>query len=211
MQKGFAPLFLIGVALIGVVSVYLYLFNKPTTTNIKSPIQKSDSLKTYTSNSFNFQFQYSKDLTVKDDSEQEFFKRAGGDFRKNFKGYVTYEPGKIIGAVVASDKTDSFDTNPFTIWVFDNPDNLNIDSWYDQYWYYPFVWGDFTYNGKFKTSPQNIATVSGQLIKSGVVDYQPGKPKFIYINYKGRMYLLRVINQEGNMGDQILQSFKLLD
>ncbi len=151
-----------------------------------------------------FQFKYAKDLLVKQDSEEEYNKRGNGDFRKNFRGYVQYDPGKFIGSVVVLDKTNNYDTNPFTVWVFDNPNDLSIDAWYKNYWYYPFVWGDFTYTGKFELAPKTDATISGQLGKSGIIDYQPGKPKFIYFSKDKKMYLFRIIGQSG---EKILQSF----
>jgi len=125
-------------------------------------------------------------------------------FRKNFKGYVTYEPGKVLGIVAVLDKANSYDTNPFTLWVFDNPNDLSIDEWYKNYWYYPFVWGDFTYKGKFELAPNTEATISGQMARSGVIDYQPGKPKFVYLSKDKKMYLFRIIGEDGN---KILSSF----
>ena len=101
----------------------------------------------------------------------------------------------------------NYETNPLTIWVFENPDDLNIDGWYKKYWYYPFVWGDYTSKGKIELAPKTEATISGQLSKSGTIDYQPGKPKFIYLTKEQKMYLFRVI---GEKGDKILQNFKLL-
>ena len=110
-----------------------------------------------------------------------------------------------MGAAVVLGKDGNFDTNPLTVWVFDNPQDLSIDAWYKNYWYYPFVWGDFTYTGKFELAPKKEATISGQIAKSGVIDYQPGKPKFVYLSRDKKMYLFRII---GESGDKILQSFK---
>ena len=103
------------------------------------------------------------------------------------------------------DKSNSYDLNPLSVWIFDNPQDLSVDAWYKNYWYYPFVWGDFTYTGKFTLAPKEEATVSGQMAKSGIIDYQLGKPKFIYLSKDKQMYLFRII---GENGDKILQSFK---
>lgn len=162
---------------------------------------------TYTNQQLGFEFKHPSELSVKEDSEEEFNKRGNGDFRKNFKGYVQYEPGKLLGAVVVLDKDGNFDTNPFTVWVFDNSDDLSIDEWYKSYWYYPFVWGDFTYIGKTVLAPKDEATVSGKVGKSGIIDYSAGKPKFVYLSLDKKMYLFRII---GNSGEQILASLKLL-
>lgn len=170
--------------------------NKPTVKKEYSTFQK-----------LGFSFQYPEDLVVKEDSEEEFNKRGNGDFRKNFKGYVGYEVGKFLGAVVVLDKSNSYETNPFTIWVFNNDNNLTIDTWYKNYWYYPFVWGDFTQIGKVELAPKDEATISGYIGKSGVIDYQEGKPKFIYLSKDKKMYLFRII---GEIGDKVLSSFKFL-
>ena len=211
MQKGFAQLLLIIVGLAAVVFGGIYYYQSLKGNN-PLPVYKLtppliSQFKDY-SNPLGFQFQYHKDLVVKEDTEEEFNVRGGGDFRKNFKGYVQYEPGKFLGGVVVLDKTSSYDTNPFTLWVFDNPQDLSIDDWYKNYWYYPFVWGDFTYTGKFELAPKTEATISGQMAKSGIIDYQPGKPKFVYLSKNKKMYLFRIIGEEG---DKILSTFKYLN
>ncbi len=208
MDKGFAQPLIILLLAAGLIvgGIYLYQSTKSQllqTPKLSSPNQSE--FKDY-SNPLGFQMKIAKGLTVKEDSEEEFNKRGNGDFRKNFKGYVVYEPGKFLGAVVVLDKTNNYDTNPFTIWVFDNPKDLSIDEWYKNYWYYPFVWGDFTYKGKFTLAPKTEATISGQPAKSGVIDYQPGKPKFVYLAKDKKMYLFRVIEDSG---EKILQGFKL--
>ncbi len=158
-----------------------------------------------------FSLSYKKDLTVKEDSEEEYNKRGNGDFRKNFKGYVGYEPPAFLGAAAVLGKDNNFDNNPFTIWVFDNPNNLTVDGWFDKYWYYPFVWGVFDYTSKGHIALDKEATVSGEMAKSKVVVYQPGQPKFIYVAKEGKMYLFRIIDDSKNTGDQILSTFKFLN
>ncbi len=208
MQKGSAQLLLIFIFVIIIFGgVYFYqstikesYLQNPNFTTSKQPESNG-----YLNSDFGFGFKYSKDLILKVDSEEEFNKRGNGDFRKNFKGYVGYEPGKFIGAVAILDKTNSFETNPFTVWVFENQYNLTVDSWFNKYWYYPFIWGVFDYTSKGHIALDQEATISGQLAKSKVVSYQPGQPKFIYVAKDKKMYLLRVI---GNTGNIILSSFK---
>ena len=163
-----------------------------------STVAKQPEFNDYSNSGFGFAFNYDKNFSVKDDSEEEFNKRGNGDFRKNFKGYVGYEPAEVLGAAVVLDKNEEYDLNPFSVWVFDNPDDLTIDKWYGNYWYYPFVWGDFTQKGKIELAPMSDATVSGQIGKSGVIDYQPGKPKFVYLAQDKKMYLFRIIGTEGD-------------
>ncbi len=207
MQKGSVlPFIIFTIVLLGIAG-FLYISKQSTKSFIK-PVAIINSSKNYINNTLGFQFQYSgQDLTIKEDTEELFNKRGNGDFRKNFKGYVQYDPGKFIGAVVVLDKNNSFDTNPLTLWVFDNPKGLTIDEWYKNYWYFPFVWGDFTYQGKTVLAPKTEATISGQMAKSGIIDYQPGKPKFIYLSKDKKMYLFRIIGQSG---DKILSTLKFI-
>ncbi len=207
-QVGHTQLLIIFLALVIIIGgIYLYpkingqkQVSSPTYNSFKMVEEKG-----YSNPSLGFAFKYPNDSFVKEDSEEEFNKRGNGDFRKNFRGYVAYEPGKLLGAVVVLDNKGLYDTNPFTLWVFDNPSDLTIDNWYKNYWYYPFVWGDFTSKGKVELAPKEESTISGQMAKSGMIDYQPGKPKFIYTSKDKRMYLFRIV---GENGDKILSSFK---
>ncbi len=207
MQKGSALIPILLAGLLIILGGFIFYSRGSDSKNPISPVALKNKISLYTSQQFLFKFEYGSDFFVKEDSEEEFNKRGNGDYRKNFKGYVGYEPGKFLGAVVVLDSTKSYDKTPLTVWVFDNSDNLTIEKWYAQYWFYPFVWGDFTYTGKVKLAPKDEATISGQMAKSGIVDYQPGKPKFIYLSKDKKMYLFRIIGQEG---DQILSSFKFL-
>ncbi len=216
MQKGSAWVLIpiIGVLVIVSFGVYYYTNQPKIPPGEKTfPLSKvENNFEIYSNSQLGFEFKYlTKGLQVKEDSEEEFNKRGNGDFRKNFRGYVGYEPGKFLGAVSVLEGSINFDTNPFTIWVFENPQALSIDAWYKNYWYYPFVWGDYTYKGKFTLAPKDEATISGQLAKSGIIDYQPGKPKFIYLAKNERMYLVRIIEESAKEAEQILTSFRLLD
>lgn len=230
-QKGSAALFLL-VGLVITVSIGIFSFRL-----LKSPVSLAPQVSqppvrtsapdsqilTYVNQALGFEFEYPKEFSVKEDSEEQFNQRAAGsasksvngDFRKNFKGYVGYEPGKFIGAVVVldersspSDKTSSFNNSPFTVWVFDNQDDLIVDSWFDNYWYYPFLWGVFDNISKGHIALDKEATISGRIVKYKIVTYQPGSPKFMYIAKDGKMYLFRVI---GETGEKILSSFKFIN
>ncbi len=212
MQKGSIQLLLIIFVIFVVLAggVFLYQAN---TKNDSLPIPQITSVKEpefndYSNKNLGFSFRVPKDLTVKEDSEEEFNKRGNGNFRKNFKGYVGYEPGKPAGTAAVMNKTDSFDNNPLTVWVFENSNNLTIDKWFDTYWYYPFVWGVFDWTSKSHIAPDTEATISGQPAKSKIVTYQPGKPKFVYVAKDKKMYLFRMI---GESGDKVLSSFKFLN
>lgn len=228
MQKGFAHIFaLVGVLILILVAGEVFYFSKvkvaqtvqtavntPVVSNQndlfqipKISIAQQPQFSEYTNKDFGIAFSYAKELNVKADSEEEYNKRGNGDFRKNFTGYVGYEPRIVLGAVAVLDKNGQYDTNPFSVWIFDNPDNLTIDGWFNKYWYYPFVWGVFDWTSKGHIALDSEATISGQTAKYKVVSYQPGKPKFIYVANNGNMYLLRIID---SAGEQILSTFKFL-
>lgn len=214
MQRGSAQLFLI-IALVLILVVgggYFYLNSKGKTPSpilkiIPKEITQSEN---FTNQTLGFGFTYPKDLTIKVDSEEEFNKRGNGNFRKNFTGYVGYEPPPFIGAAVVLDETSSYDNNPFTVWVFDNNNNLTIEQWFDDYWYYPFIWGVFDYTSKGHIAPEKEASISGGIAKSKIVSYQPGQPKYIYLAKDNKMYLFRVVDDANNIGGQILSSFKFI-
>jgi hypothetical protein len=215
-QKGFAQALIFIPLLLFFIAGGIYFYTKTKINTSQKPLEtkiinkeivkpsaKVSDSKEYTNKDLGFSFQYPNELNIKDDSEEEFNKRGNGDFRKNFTGYIQYEPGKFLGGVLVLDKDENFDINPLTIWVFDNPNNLSIDEWYKNYWYYPFVWGDFTYKGKIELAPKQESTISGKLAKSGIIDYQPGKPTFTYLSSNNKIYLLRII---GTSGEKILDS-----
>ncbi len=171
-------------------------------------VAKQPEFNSYSNSRVGFKFSYDLNLSVKADSEEEFNRRGNGDFRKNFTGYVGYEPGKFLEAVAILAQNSDFDKNPLSIWIFDNPNNLTAEGWFDKYWYYPFVWGVFDRISKGHITLDKEATISGQIAKYKIVTYQPGSPKFMYIAKDGKMYLFRVI---GSVGDQTLTTFRFLD
>ncbi len=212
MQRGSAQLLLLLlVVLLFGVGVYFYKASKETpvvqnNTDKQSLKDKSfNNYANYSNKDLGFQLQYAKDLVVREDTEEEFNKRGNGDFRKNFNGYVGYEPAQVAGAVVVLGKDVQYGTNAFSVWVFNNDNNLAIQQWFDKYWYYPFVWGVFDYASKSHIALDTEATVSGQLAGSKVISYQPGSPKFVYVSKNNKMYLFRII---GGTGDKILSTFK---
>lgn len=214
VQKGFTGILIliVGVLIIATLGIYIFSTSKTSPINeVKTVTTPEETVKTYTNDVLGFSFKHDKDLSVIEDSEEEFNKRSAGatsksptgDYRKNFSSYVGYSPEKFLGAVVVLEKQD-FDKSPLFIWVFENPNNLSPENWYKRYWYYPFIWGDFTTRAN-EAAPTKDATISGQLAKYSIVDYQPNSPKFIYLSKKEKMFLFRII---GEKGEQLLNTFK---
>ncbi len=210
MQKGTAALFLLIAGLLVMVGIFGIFYFKSPKQSVPPLVSKTSPQPpkdlTYNNQKLNLQFQYPiKDWVAKEDTEEAYNQRGNGDFRKNFKSYVGYEPGKPLGAVVVLGQDQNYDTNPFSLWIFDNPNNLTVDNWFSKYWYYPFLWGVFDYTSKSHITLDTEATISGTPAKSKIVTYQPGKPKFIYAAKDQKIYLFRVI---GDTGDKILSTFK---
>lgn len=148
-----------------------------------------------------FSLQIPNGYELVNETEQEFFERNKTDYRKNFKYYVTYEPPVVTKILTLKGHSENlaslWDSAHFSLWIFDNPENITIEAWYDKYWYYPFLWGQFNPPDKIKIAPT----------KEGVVaDYSPGKPKFVYVQNKDKMFLMRIL---GDTGEKIFNSIKL--
>lgn len=207
-QKGAAQFLLILIALIIVLGGLFFYQRIKKNDLLQSPKSIiAEQLNDYSDPVLGLEFKYSKDLIVQADSEESFNKRGNGDFRKNFTGYVGYEPGQFLGAAVVLDQSNSLDTNPLSVWVFNNDNNLTTEQWFQNYWYYPYVWGVFDYTSKGHIALDQEATISGQPARYKIISYQPGKPKFIYAAKDQKMYLIRVI---GDAGNNIISSFKFL-
>ena len=212
MQKGSAQIIAILMVIVLILLGVIYFSQKLTKNDLQISPQvnsKVETISTHTDQDLGFELKYPKGMTLKLDTEEEFNKRGNGNFRKNFTYYVTYPPAKVLGAAVVLDEGASYEMSPFTVWVFENPNDLTIDKWYLNFWYYPFVWGDYTAR-RNNVAPEKEATISGQIAKFGVVTYQPGSPKFLYLKNNNKMYLIRIINNEEKFDDQILSTFKFL-
>lgn len=186
---------------LGAISIFVF---KPAT-QVPKIIQQVTA-KTYTDETLSFQFEYpSSGYEVVSETEDSFFKAEKADHRKNFTGYVGYKPPEFVTGIALKKAS----ATPLTLWVFDNPNNISIESWFDKYWYYPFVWGIFNYPDKNPLKPTIEATISGQLAKSIVVSYQPGKPEFIYVAKGDKMFMFKVIEgTDEKVIAQVLSSFK---
>lgn len=210
---------LVGVLVIVTLGLYIHTTNKSKEILDELKVVASEKApeeiaQNYTNDSLGFSFEFDKEFYVYKDSEEEFNQRAAGinsksptgDSRKNFGNYVGYPLEKFLGAVAVLDETKSFEKSPLSVWIFENPNNLSPENWYKRYWYYPFIWGDFTSRSN-EVAPTKEATISGQMAKYSLVDYQPSSPKFVYLSKGNKMFLFRVI---GETGDKVLSTFKFL-
>lgn len=147
--------------------------------------------------------------SLKKETEEDYFKRAYGNIRKNFSSYVLYPPAEFAEAFyVISDTEDNLDKAALTVWVFKNPDDLDAKEFYSRYWYYPFVWGDFT-ERKNEIAPANVELINGREVLSGVVSYREGNPKYIYLPLQDKELIMQIqFKSDDLVGKEIVQSFK---
>lgn len=155
-------------------------------------------------------FSYPNEYSVVEEKEEDYFKRANGDIRKNFTATTYYEPAKAVKLLsLISNSTADKESSPFVIWVFENPNNLSAGDFYKNYWYYPYVWGEYAEPGRSNYAPLKEATVSGRLANYAVIDYRPGTPNFYYLPYKDKMLMIRVLDTETTNGSKILEGLIL--
>lgn len=219
-QSGFAALLTLILIIVIAAATYIVgkqllplMFTKKTVEVVQVLPRPSQNV--YYDKEVGFEFKFpSSGYSIIDDDEEKFSSHAKAQFRKNFTGYVGYEPPQFVKGLIvkANDSAhpDQFEPVPLTLWIFDNPKSFSIDQWYQRYWYYPFVWGQFAQPQKGKSSPVNISSVSGQLSKSNIISYRPGSPKFVYLSHNSKIYLFRIMDDSfKKIGEEILTSFIL--
>lgn len=203
-QKGASLVLLI---LLIAVLLGAWFVLKSSNQQISSPLVLPAS-QVYEDTNLKFQFKYDNNMEVVNETEEEYSKRTQTDYRKNFAGYVQYQPPVFIKGLIVKPKdskltSSQFEQIPLTIWVFENSKKLDQSGWFKDFWYYPFVWGIFAEPQKSQIAPSMDATVSGILTKSATITYSPGNPKFILVPKEDKMYLFKIMG-----GDKILDSFK---
>lgn len=205
-QKGsvLLPVFLLTLLVIALTSFLLFKNNsvqKLETVIIPSPVKETENI--YQDEFLSFS--YPDGFEVVEESEESYFERTNTNYRKDFTYYVEYSPPPFVKSIVVKDQnkklSSQFDEEPLTIWVFENEQDLSVDKWYQTYWYYPFVWGQFNSPDKNKIAPEKIATISGVTGKYNSVSYRPEKPQFMLIPKNNKMFLLRVVSQEKDNSD----------
>lgn len=201
------------------IGVWFLNSYKPDSKQVFPTSSPASTTHIYQDNELKFQFEYPKDFEVISESEEKYSERTKTEYRKNFKYYVAYEPPRFVKGIIVKPKSmeltsNQFEQMPLILWVFENPDKLDSEKWYKDFWYYPFVWGVFDEPRKTSIAPILEATISGRFAKYNVVSYQPGKPKFMLLPAPPRgepkddkMFLFKITEN----GDKILSSFKLYD
>lgn len=216
MQRGSVlPLLLIiVVALLSLVGVFFYsqatVSKQISLQTVRVSPLPSPTSRSISNEALGLNFEIPLKYSLKKETEKEYFKRAFGDIRKNFTGYILYPPAEFTEAFyIIADGETNLDKSTLTVWAFKNPDDLTPEGFYKKYWYYPFIWGEFS-GGKEKIAPVEIELIGGKEGKSGVVDFRDGKPKFIYLPLWDKKLMLQIqFPTEDNLtAKKILESFK---
>lgn len=216
MQRGAVlPLILVIILLVllGGAGVYYYQAKPSNLSNDAPPgavYQKPSPISEMVSiESLGLKFELPIGYKVVKETEEEYFKRANGQIRKNFNYYVLYSPAEFAEAFyVMPESEKNLDKAVLTVWVFQNPEDLDPEKFYEKYWYYPFVWGDFTAR-KNGIAPKDIELIGGKEGKFGVVDYRDEKPKFIYLPLRSKNLMMQIqFPSENEIGKKILKTFR---
>ena len=185
-----------------------YLQTPPTINEKKSPVS-SPNPSVYEDTDIGFKISIPEGFEVKEESEEEYFKRAFGDIRKNFTYYVQYSPPEFVNSYYFLGAGESDPENAvLAIVVYKNPENLSPEAFYNKYWYYPFVWGEFNTGEKSKIAPKNIELIASKEAGTAIVNYRDSNPKFIYLpmGSKSLMFQLHLPTENNKAGEDILKS-----
>lgn len=211
-QKGFTHLLLafLILAVAVVILIYPRLSNNSVSSSVtKTPLPTPQN-QTYTDKELGLTFTYPKGYSFVEDTEKMYSNRHHDNYRVNFTQTYGYPPPTLIKALVLKGSGEDLDSSPFSIWVFDNSNSVSTQRWYQNYWYYPFVWGEYEPK-KSNEGPSEESRISGQIANFKIIDYQPNSPKLIYLYYQKKMYLIRIFQQpkdQSNLGNTILGSLK---
>lgn len=207
MQKGSAPILILIalVVILGAGTFYWLNFKNqsipdklaPPTPPVKQQMEQANK---YKNNNLGLELNIPSDLVVTEETEEQFHKRSNGDMRKNFKSTLFYEPAEFVTSLYVTKPDQDLKEAPLSVWVFENPDNLTAAGFYKKYWYYPFIWGDFT-SAKEKIAPNIEFMIGESTASSSVAAYQQNSPKYTYLPRGDKMFLFKETD-----GSDILKS-----
>lgn len=153
---------------------------------------------------------------MREDNEAEYSKRYNVQLPDEFLKSFKYSPPKLIGGIRVESRItyqDAYDNNynltPFSVWVFDNQDDIDIDEWFELYSYYPFRWDHSIPSITGKIRPRSNITIGGILGKTSRPDEGM---QYIYLLQDKRMILIQIWEeyQSKGIGSLILSTFRFL-
>lgn len=154
-------------------------------------------------NQFNFKYPSTK-FVLKPDGLNELKKREPNNTLLQALGK---SPPKVIKALRFDDGNYSGETyfTPFALWIFDNPEKLTPDEWWEKYSYFPFLISSPRTEIGTITVDNEPATYSYNYLGSQWYDFYIAKRDKIFL-FHFENYLERPI-----LGLQILSTFRFSD
>lgn len=194
-------LFFVGYKL-GQRQAQLKLSKRPTPKPVVTPfpIPTPDltvDWRTYTNGEYNFEFKYPNNkYVVVEDDETKYSERVNTKVREEFEKFLGYPPPRFLFALKIVDKAITKEAVTFDeiikVWIFDNVANKNIDTWYNDYWYYPFKWGVAVPEIIEDNRPKLEIKINERIGRYTYLSEMGGEIKYIYLPYDGKIFLFRV-------------------
>lgn len=175
---------------------------------------RSANWKTYTNQHLNYDFRYQdNEYDVKEDNEAEYSKKYNINIPNDFIKSFNYSPPKLINGIRVESREvykgywGKYTTVPFAVWVFENPEKLTINRWFDKFRYYPFRWDSSIPELTEKIRPSNEMTIGGV---SALASIAGEGMQYFYILQDNKIFLLHIWEQpqSKNIGNQILSTFQ---
>ncbi|MDZ7587206.1 MAG: hypothetical protein U0946_05585 [Patescibacteria group bacterium] len=169
--------------------------------------------KTYIDTKLGFSFKYDQNFyePIESDEEKVAEKSNTGESSivKVFTNLMGYQPPKFLGAIELKYKLEQKFVNDFTVWVFNNPDNLKPIAWYQKYKYYPHNFSHSINTIELEESPKNPLNISNKQAYYGQ-PYGMIPTQLIYIQDQLKMFLISTTQPDPKL-DPILSTFKFLE
>ena len=162
---------------------------------------ESKDWKIYADSALKFRLRYPESVyQVASESGKEYYQKYKKDPSERFSDFMGHAPPKDLGGVgifflekeeiTAGNQTVvPIDGNQFTIRVFDNPQELTIDEWYEKYQLFPFRFGQ---GAPALEETIAINEIEGKTITREVPDF--GKRKFVLLSKDNHVFLIKIFS-----------------
>jgi hypothetical protein len=191
-------------------------FTQPLSEEEKQNLISSipDEWKTYTNQSPNFSFKYPPNYQIKAETDVDFESPNHPQSSKWFEQLQGYQPQLPIAVVTITTPKNSADneteSDPITIYIFNNPETLDADQWFEKYNYYPFYFGsgkEESENPKFPFKLGSLQVSYGKF---------PSINNYVYalpVPVNQHMLILSISSEPGSetTSYQILSTFQFTD
>lgn len=221
--RGAALLFLL--VLLGFLSLML---NNFLSTRQSDQVERSPTITfanssdvewtTYQDTSVGFEIKYptqTHQLSTGDSAEAMAGINYHSEEETFFSDFMGYSPPHLASMITINEliyvnkPREQRPPTPFTLWVFSNTDNLDIDEWYQLYRYYPSIWGKAIPSVVDDERPTNntmIANAPAQFF----ITQNMGTLQLIFLPVQDHMLLFEVRGDptSDNIGNQILSTLQ---